>query len=154
MRVDVFADDRTGIRIVERRHIDRRSILPLCFALVEMECPSLNVVDATEFVGIADRPVHRSSGNAKRALDVVEQCQRIARRAIELVDECQNRQAMTPAHFEELARLRLDAVRRVDHHHHAVSGNQRAVGILTEILVTWRIEERDASSLQLELQRC
>src|SRR5471032_1809018 len=90
------------------------AILPLHLALVEQEVLALEVVHAAEVLGVADRPVDRRRLDAQRALDVVEQLQRIARGAIELVDEGEDRQAMAPAHLKQLARLTLDAVRRVD----------------------------------------
>ena len=60
---------------------------------------------------------------------------------------------MAPANLEELSRLGFDAVRRIDNHDDTVGCDQRAVGVFTEILVTWSIEQRHTSSLQLELQR-
>ena len=59
---------------------------------------------------------------------------------------------MAPADLEQLARLLLDALRGVDHHDHAVGGNQRAIGILAEVAVTRRVEQRHAPSLELELE--
>ena len=102
--------------------------------------------------GAANWPVHRRGGDPERALEVVHQLQRIARRAVELVDERQDRQPVTPAHLEQLPRLVLDAVRRVDHHHDAVGGDEGAIGVFAEILVARRIEQRHASPLQLEFE--
>ena len=95
--------------------------------LVEQHLLLLQVVDAAEAVAGADRPVHRHGGHAEHALDLVQQFQRIARRQVELVDEGEHRQVALPRHLEQLARLALDALRRVDHHDHrcrrrAVSG--------------------------------
>ena len=39
------------------------------------------------------------------------------------------------ADLEQLARLRLDALGRVEHHDHAVDGEQRAIGVFAEVLV-------------------
>ena len=133
--------------------VDRRAVLPLRLALVEQQVLRCDVVDAAEMLGVADRPVHRRGGDAERALDVVEQLERIARRAIELVDESENRQAMAPADLEQLARLLLDAVGRVDHHHDAVGGDERAIRVLAEVLVARRIEQRHAPPFELELER-
>ncbi len=113
----------------------------------------LDVVHAPKPFGAADRPVHRRGGDPERALEIVHQLQRIARRAVELVDERQDRQPVTPAHLEQLPRLILDAVRRVDHHHDAVGGDEGAIGVFAEILVARRVEQRHASSLQLEFER-
>ena len=60
---------------------------------------------------------------------------------------------MPAAHLEQLARLSLDAVGGVDDHHHAVGRDERPVGVLAEILVARRVDERHAAALQLELQR-
>ena len=71
-----------------------------------------------------------------------------------LLTNVQDREAMAPADLVQLSRLRLDAVRRVNHHHDAVGRNQRPVGILAEILVARSVEQRHAAALQLELERC
>ncbi len=60
---------------------------------------------------------------------------------------------MTPAHLEELPGLVFDAVRRIDDHHDAVGGDERAIRVFAEIVVTGRIEQRQAPSLQLEFER-
>ena len=57
------------------------------------------------------------------------------------------------AHLEQLQRLRLDALGRVEHHDHAVDGQQRAVGVLAEVLVAGRVEQGDVVAVQLELER-
>ena len=115
--------------------------------------PLLQVVDAAEAIAAADRPVHRHRVNAEHALDLVEQVERIAARQIELVDERQDRQPPQLADLEQLARLRLDALRRVDHHHDAVDGEQRAVGVFAEVLVAGRVEQRQVMRAEIELDR-
>ena len=84
---------------------------------------------------------------------MVEQLEGIPRGLIQLVDERQHRQAARSADFEQLQRLRLDALRPVEHHDNAVDGEERAVGVLAEILVTRGIEQRDVAPLELELER-
>ncbi len=153
MRVDVVADHGPRLGIVDRGDVDRRTILTLRFAFVEMQCLALDVVHASKLVGVPDRPVHRRRRDAERRLDIVHQRERIFGRSIELVDERQNRQPMAMTHLVELARLRLDAIGRVDHHHDAVGGNQRAIGVFAEVLVTRRVEQRHAPPLNLELER-
>ena len=122
-------------------------------ALVEQHLVALQVVHALEAIAGADRPVHRRGRDAEHALDFVQQVQRIPSRQIELVDEGQHRQVPATRHLEELAGLRLDALGRVDHHHDAVGGQQRPVGVLAEVLVARRVEQRDAAAVQLELER-
>ena len=153
LRVHAVADQRLRVRIVERRDVDRRAELPLRLALVEQEVAARDVVDAAEVLRAADRPVHGRRRDPERLLEVVEQLERIARRPIELVDERENRQAMPLRHLEQLARLILDAVRGVDHHHDAVGRDQRAVGVLAEVLVARRVDERHAPAVELELER-
>ena len=55
------------------------------------------------------------------------------------------------ANAEELARLRLNTLRRVDHHHRGVRRHQRAVGILREVLVSGRIENVDTKIVIFKL---
>ncbi len=56
-----------------------------------------------------------------------------------------------PADLEELQCLRLDALGGVDHHHRAVDGSQRAIGVFGEVLVARRVEqvERDDAAVRL-----
>ena len=84
---------------------------------------------------------------------MIEQLEWIARRLIELVDERQHRQPARAADVEQLQRLRFDALRRVEDHDDAVDGEERAVGVLAEILVAGRIEQRDVVPFELELER-
>ncbi len=153
MRVHVFTDHLAGFGVVDRGDIDRRAILPLRFALVEVQRLPLDVVHPSKLVGVADRPVHRCGGDTKRRLDVVHQRERIFGRTVELVDEGQNRKPVPMTDLVELARLRLDAVGRVDHHDDAVGGYQGAVGIFAEVLVAGCVEQRHAPALNLELER-
>ena len=153
LRVRLGADHLLRGRVVERRHVHRRAELPLRLALVQQQRLLVDVVHAAEPLGAADRPVDRRGVNAERALEVVEQFQRILRGPIELVDEREDRQAVPLRHLEQLARLILDAVRRVDDHHDAVGGDQRAIGVFAEILVARRVDERHPPPLDLELER-
>ncbi len=77
--------------------------------------------------------------------------ERLAHLAIHLVDERDDRRRAQPADFEQLDRLRLDALRRVDHHHRRVDGGQHAVGVLGEILVARRVEQVDRVAGVVEL---
>ncbi len=153
MRVRLLANELARGRIVERREVHRRAVLPLRFALVQQQVFLVNVVDAAKPVAAADRPVHRRGGDPERALEVVEQLHRIACRTIELVDEGKDRQAVPAAHFEQLSRLIFDAVRRVDHHHDAVGGDERAIRVLAEVLVARCVEQRHAAAFELEFER-
>ena len=153
MRVHPLADYPTSLRRVDGRDIHGRAVLPLRLALVQVQHLVLDIVDPAELVRIANRPVDWRRCDTQRSLDVVNQRERILGGPIELVDERQNRQPMTPADLEELSRLRLDAVRCVDHHHDAVGSDERAIRIFAEVLMARRVEQRHAPPLNLELER-
>src|SRR6185369_8277996 len=87
------------------------------------------------------------------ALPIGQQFQRIARRPIELVDEGQNRQPVAAADLEQLARLILNAVGCIDHHHDAVGRDQRAIRVLAEVLMARGVEQGHPPPFQLELER-
>ena len=144
----------TSLRRVDGRDVNGRAILPLRLALVQVQhsVPGCRRRRGTRS-RVANRPVDRRRGDAQRGLDVVHQRERILGGPIELVDERQNRQPMTPADLVELSRLRLDAVRRVDHHDDAVGGDERAVRVFAEVFMAGRVEQRHAPPLNLELER-
>ena len=139
--------------ILRRRHHDRCRAAAARLPFVEQHGVGFQVVDAAEIGAVAERPVARRGGDAEHALDLIEQVERIAGRLIELVDEREHRQPMRAADVEQLERLRLDAFGRVEHHDDAVDGEQRAIGVLAEVLVTGRVEQGDVMALQLELER-
>jgi hypothetical protein len=90
--------------------------------------------------------VRRSCGSKNGAcvvLDLVEQVERVAHLAVHLVDEGDDGRVALAADFDQLARLRLDAVGRVDHHQRRIDGGQHAVGVLGEVLVARRVEQVD-----------
>ena len=94
-----------------------------------------------KFSPMPDRPDHRRAFELQLVGDLVEQLERIARLAVHLVDEGHDRDVAQAADLEQLARLRLDALGRVDHHHRGVGGGQRAIGVFGEILVARRVEQ-------------
>ena len=126
---------------------------PAPLALVEQHRVGFQIVDAAEVRAVAKRPVARRGGDAEHTLDLIEQIERVARRLIQLVDERQDRQPVRTADLEQLQRLRLDAFGRVEDHDHAVHGEQRAVGVLAEVLVAGRVQQRDVVPFEFELQR-
>ena len=152
MGVECVADHLPCVRVIQRRDRDGRPVLPLRLPLIAQQRAAPEVVDAPEAIRAANRPVHRRRGNAKRLLEVVHQLQRILGRPVELVDEGENRQPVAPADLEELPRLGLDTIGRVDDHHNAVGGDEGPVGVLAEVVVSRRIDERHAPALQLELE--
>ena len=79
--------------------------------------------------------------DADLLLDLVEQLERVAAGPVPLVDEGEQRQAAGPAHLEQLERLRLDALGRVEHHDRGVGGGQHPVGVLGEVAVARGVEQ-------------
>ena len=114
------------------------------------------VVHAKKFLAAADRPVDGIGVDAQLALDLFAELERVACFAVHLIDKGENGNVAQGADLEELARLRLDALRAVDDHHGAVRGHQRAVGVLREVLMSRRIENVDAVAAVLKLHdgRC
>jgi hypothetical protein len=110
-------------------------------------------VDAAEAVARADRPRRRHDRDAEHLLDLVHEVERRARWPVHLVDDRDDRDAAVAAHLEQLDRLRFDALGAVDQHQRSVGRDQRAEGVLAEVLVARRVEQVDAVALILELQR-
>ena len=101
---------------------------------------------------IAHRPGDRHGPQPDRLLHLVEQLQRLAAGAVPLVDERQHRDAAGAADVEQLERLRLEALRRVQQHHGGVDGGQHAVGVLGEVAVARGVEQVDHVVAVGELQ--
>ena len=120
IEVGVERGERCGI------HLARRAV----GAVHQPHRAGSDVEGADEVAAAADRPGHRRGVEGERLLDLVEQVERIAALAIHLVDEGDDRDVAQPAHLEQLAGPRLDALRRVDHHHGGIDRGQRAVGVL------------------------
>ena len=81
--------------------------------------------------------------DAEVGLDVADELERIFAGAIALVDEGEDRRAPPLADGEQLPRALLDALAIVEQHHGAVGGDERAVGVLAEVLVAGRVEQVD-----------
>ena len=101
---------------------------------------------AVERLAHADRPGEGHDLHAELALDLLHQVERLLDLAVHLVDEGQDRRVARPADLQQAARLRLDAVGRVDHHQRRVDRGQHAVGVLGEVLVAGRVEQVDDRS--------
>src|SRR5262249_10185144 len=86
-------------------------------------------------------------------LDLVEQLERLPARAVPLVHERHHGHLPRSAHVEQLERLRLQALGRVQQHDRAVHRLEHAVGVLGEVRVTWRIEQVETETLVAEAQR-
>ena len=112
----------------------------------------LAVVNALELDAFAERPIDRKRTDAEDAFQFIEQIQRRPRRAIQLVHESENRHATTTADLEKLARLRLNALTRVDHHHDRIHRREHAVSVFGKVLVPRRIEQIDRVTPVFKLQ--
>ena len=99
------------------------------------------VVDAFELATHAGGPAHGTNVKLQLVGDLVQKAEDFAALAIDLVDEGDDGDVAQAADLEQLARLRLDALGRVDHHDGGIHRGQRAIGILAEILVPRRVEQ-------------
>ena len=91
------------------------------------------------------------AGDVEIGLDVAHELERILADAVALVDEREDRHATPLADVEELPRSIFDALAVVEQHDGAVGGDQRAVGVLGEVLVARRVEQVDVVAVVLEL---
>ena len=139
-------------RIVHAADGNRRAIFAADRALEQMHLARLAVEHAAKIKAVADGPVHRKRADAEHALQFVEQGERVFHRAVALVHEREDRHAALAADLEELARLRLDALGGINHHHHRIHGGKHAVGVLGKILVARRVEQVQAVAVVIELE--
>lgn len=110
------------------------------------------VDDTTKVTGYSDRPRHRSRLQADLFLDFVEKFERIAPGPVVLVEKCDDGQVARSADLEQLERLGLDALCRVEHHHHRVDRGENTVGVLGEVSVSGCVEEIEGVTAVGELQ--
>ena len=149
----LVADEFREARIVFVGHFHRRAALSLLVPFVQHHLAPIDLVDAAEPIAHAHRPVHRRSLHAEHALDLVHDLERITAVRVHLVDERQHRQLVAARHGKQLARLFLDALGRVDHHHDAVGREQRTIRVFTEVAVTRRIEQAQPIAVEFEFER-
>ena len=128
------------------------SVAPRAVAGEAGELAVAAVDHAPEVAGDADRPGDRRGDDADLLLDLVEQLERVAAGPVPLVDEREQRQLALPADLEQLERLRLDALGRVEHHDRGVGGGQHPVGVLGEVAVAGGVEQVDHAVAVGELQ--
>ena len=108
---------------------------------------------ATQVAVGADGPRGRRRAEIDLLLDLVEQFERLHPGTIELVEERDDGQVPRPADLEQLEGLGLDALGRVEHHHHGVDGGQHAVGVLGEVAVAGCVEQVQFVIAVREVQR-
>ena len=121
-------------------------------ALKREYAAGVTVKHALEPFAAADRPVHRVGLDAEDFLNVLHQFKRVAGFAVHFIDKGKDRDMPQRADLEQLDRLRLNALGRVDDHDGRVGRHQGAVGIFGEVLVARGIEDIDALALVMELQ--
>ena len=110
------------------------------------------VDQAPEVARVAHRPGDGHRLQVEPSLDLVEQLEAVAARPVPLVDEREQGHVAGPAHLEQLERLRLDALGRVEHHHRGVDRGQHPVGVLGEVAVAGRVEQVEHVVAVRELQ--
>ena len=149
-------------RLVREQRFEPRVVEPgnslrfVAYAILAGRKPQQPVMaqieDAAKALAHADGPAHRRALDREHRLDFLQRAQSGSRtsRSI-LFTNVMIGVAREPAHLEELDRLRLDALCRVDHHHRRIDGREHAVGVLGKILVSRRVEQVDRMAGVLEL---
>ena len=99
----------------------------------------------------ANRPVDRAGADAQHVLNLVHQLKRVSRFTVHLVDEDDYGGIAHTAHLHKLTCLCLHTFRSVDHDDGRVDSCKRAVGILTEVLVTRSVEDIHLVAFVVEL---
>ena len=139
--------------IIHLKHLGDARLLPVARILgKELDAVLLAVIDAAIRAVRSDRPVHRVGADAEHVLELVHEIERRLAEAVKLVDKGKDGDAALTADAEQLARLRLDALCRVDDHDGTVHRHQRAVRVLTEVLMPRRVEDVDPIAVIVELQ--
>lgn len=100
---------------------------------------------------LMDRPVRRDRGDPELCLEVAHELERVLTDAVALIDDGEDRHPSATADVEELTRPFLDALAIVEQHHGAIGRDERAVGVLAEVLVPRGVEEVDLIAEVLEL---
>ena len=118
--------------------------------LEQTHASSRHVDCADEITPVADWPSDRRSIERQCFLDLVDELERVAALAIHLVDECNDRNVAQPADLEQLARARLDALGRIDHHHGRIDRGESPICVFGEVLVAGSIEEIEHAALEPE----
>jgi hypothetical protein len=108
--------------------------------------------DAAQVTGDTERPGDGHGPQPDGLLHLVEQLQCLAAGPVPLVDEREHRDAAAAADVEQLQRLRLQALRRVEQHHRGVDGGEHPVGVLGEVAVAGGVQQVDHVVAVGELQ--
>ena len=120
---------------------EARRFLALAHAVIGNEAVALGIENAFQQAAHAGGPDHRRGIERELRRDLVHQIEGADAFAVDLVDEGDDRHVAQAADLEELQRLRLDALRRVDHHDGRVRRRQRAIGVFREVFMARRVEQ-------------
>ena len=104
--------DHPGVRLLVNSWLTRQMQVRVCSTSYVPTKSSPPAPPATSTGDVSSASVLPTSSS---------ELERIARLAIHLVDERDDRNIPQPANLEQLARARLDPLRRIDHHHRAES---------------------------------
>ena len=143
-------DQRIELRIVEAAGLHHLALEFAAVALGQQQAVVDQIVYSFELPAHPDRPGHRRDIEREQVGDLVENLEHLAAFAIDLVDEGDDRHVAQAAYFEQLARLALDALGRVDHHHGGIDRGQGTIGIFAEILVPRRVQQVERHPVPLE----
>ena len=121
------------------------------FLFVQVHLVLQDVVHALEVQAGSDGPGDRRGGHAQDLLQFPDEFQRVTGLPVQLVHEREHRDAPHAAHGEQLLRLGLDTLGRVDDHDGGVHRSEDAVRVFAEVVVTRRIHDGDDFAAVLEL---
>ena len=108
------------------------------------------IINPGEVSRAAHGPGSRGCIQRQQILDFIQQFERFARFAVHLVDEGDDGNVAHAANFKQFARLALDPLGGIQHHHGGIHRGQGAIGILRKILVAWRVEQVEHHAFTLK----
>ena len=134
------------LSLIQGRHRRRLGRHQHRAALAGLEAKDLAVqpvINTCEPVAQPKGPVQWHRIDSQNFFNLAQQSHRIATVAIHFVDKCQDGNTADCADLEQFARLLLNALGGVYHHHRAVGRSKSAIGILAEVAVARRVQQVD-----------
>ena len=152
-RTAAMSSGKSASRRGLREAFDQLGVVPhaLLTRREPLQALAQEIEHAAKTLAHPDRPAHRRAVDAEHAFDLLEERDRRTNLAVHLVDECDDGRSAEPAYFQQLDRLRLDPLCRVDHHHRGIDRGQHAIGVFREVLVAGGVEEIDRVTFVVEL---
>ena len=132
----VIPHQRCKLRVFGRFKLDRFRALRH-----GQEAVCCQIINSGEVSRAAHGPCGRGCVQRQQILDFIQQFERLARFAVHLIDEGDDRNVAHAANFKEFARLALDPLGRIQHHHGGIHRGQGAIGIFRKILVAWCVQQ-------------